>query len=102
MKIRLTGSPDLVRAWSAALEKAFGVRCAEYPCRGSNEIRAYVDIDDRIAAAVAFQSAEQAQKGYERTVRALRQAALSPNRREPLDCKGIDPKSSTGKTTRRK
>ena len=52
------------------------------------DIRAYVDIDDRIAAAVAFQSAEQAQKGYERTVRALRQ--------------GIDPKSSTGKTARRK
>ena len=90
MKIRLMGSPDLVSAWSVALERAFGARCAEYPCRGRNEIRAYVDIDDRIAAAVSFQSAEQAQKGYERTVRALRQAALSPNRPESLDCKGVD------------
>lgn len=72
MKIRLMGSPDLVRAWSSALENAFGIKSAEYPCRGSNDIRAYVDLDDRIAAAVAFQSATQAKDGYRRVVRTLR------------------------------
>lgn len=78
MKIRLMGSPDLVRAWSAAIEKAFGIKCAEYTCRGSTDLRAYADLDDRIAAAVAFQSAEQAQHGYRRVVKALLEGERKP------------------------
>jgi hypothetical protein len=51
MKIRLMGPPDLVRAWSRAMESSFGASCAEYPCRGgSTDLRAYIDIDDRKAA----------------------------------------------------
>ena len=33
MKIRLMGSPDLVRGWSALLEEQFGVVGREYPKR---------------------------------------------------------------------
>jgi hypothetical protein len=50
VKIRLMGSPDLVRAWSREIERAFAASCAEYPCRGSADLRAYCDIDDRKAA----------------------------------------------------
>lgn len=52
MKIRLMGSADLVRAWSLELEKSYGITSAEYPCRGSTEIRAYFDLDDRQAAVI--------------------------------------------------
>lgn len=53
MKIRLIGAADLVRAWSAELERAYGIRGAEYPSRyGKNEVRAYFELDDRQAAAL--------------------------------------------------
>lgn len=53
MKIRLMGSADLVHAWSAELEKSYGIKGAEYPSRyGNGEIRAYFDLDDRQAAAI--------------------------------------------------
>ena len=55
MKIRLMGSPDLVRAWGAPIAATVEASYAEYPCRGgSHEIRAYCDFDDRAAAAFAF------------------------------------------------
>lgn len=53
MKIRLMGPPDIVRAWSKALESSFDAQHSEYPCRKSTDIRAYLDIDDR-KAAIAF------------------------------------------------
>lgn len=31
MKMRLSGAADLVRAWSAELERAYGIKGAEYP-----------------------------------------------------------------------
>jgi hypothetical protein len=52
MKIRLIGSADLVRAWRLELERAYGLRGAEYPTHGStHELRVYFDMDDRLAAA---------------------------------------------------
>lgn len=59
MKIRLMGSPDLVRAWKAAMEQSYGIHGAEYPSRHGNDLRVYFDLDDRVAAkAIAsFQSA---------------------------------------------
>lgn len=51
MKIRLIGSADLVRAWSAELERAYGLKGAAYPSRyNKNELRVYFDMDDRQAA----------------------------------------------------
>lgn len=62
MKIRLIGSVDLVRAWSAELERAYGIKGAEYPSRySSNEVRVYFDLDDRQAAAVVGLAAAPAQ-----------------------------------------
>jgi hypothetical protein len=53
MKIRLMGSPDLVRAWKAALEQSFGIHGAEYPSRrGGTDLRVYFDLDDRVAEQV--------------------------------------------------
>jgi len=52
MKIRLIGSPDLIRAWAAELKKAYGVTGREYPCRGSSDVRLYIDLDDRQATAL--------------------------------------------------
>lgn len=51
VKIRLVGSADLVRAWCAELERAYGIKAATYPSRSnSNDVRAYFDLDDRQAA----------------------------------------------------
>ena len=56
MKIRLMGSPDLVRGWSALLEEQFGVVGREYPKRrGGNEVSYYIDLHDRTAAEVMLQ-----------------------------------------------
>ena len=56
MKIRLMGSADLVRGWAALLEEQFGVVVGEYPNRrGGNEVRYYIDLDDRTAAEVMLQ-----------------------------------------------
>lgn len=52
MKIRIMGSPDLIEAWAAELKKAYGVTGRIYPCRGSSEVRLYVDLDDRKAAEI--------------------------------------------------
>lgn len=52
MKIRLMGSPDLIRAWGEELQRAYGVTGRVYPCRGGNDVRLYVDLDDRQAAAL--------------------------------------------------
>lgn len=49
MKIRLMGSPDVVRQWAAELEKKLGVTGKEYPMRGNQGIRWYADVDDRTA-----------------------------------------------------
>lgn len=57
MKIRLMGTADLVRAWAKMLENAYGLHANEYPCRGSGEIRVYLDLDDRLAAEIANLSA---------------------------------------------
>ena len=50
MNIRISGSPDLVRAWAAQFEGHFGIRGREYPNRNSADIRYYLDLDDRVAA----------------------------------------------------
>lgn len=53
MKIRMMGSPDLIEAWAVELKKAYGVTGRVYPCRGgNNEVRLFVDLDDRKAAAL--------------------------------------------------
>jgi len=59
MKIRLMGSPDLVRAWKSAIETSYGIHGQEYPSRRGSDLRVYFDLDDRLAAkAIAsFQSA---------------------------------------------
>ena len=59
MKIRLMGSPDLVRAWSNELERAYGITASIYPSRrGGNEVRAYFDLDDRQAASIVGQEGD--------------------------------------------
>ena len=52
MNIRISGSPDLVRAWAARFETHFGIRGREYSNRNSADIRYYLDLDDRVAAGV--------------------------------------------------
>lgn len=53
MKIRLSGADDLVRAWAAELEREYAVRASIYPSRrGTGELRAYIDIDDRVAQEI--------------------------------------------------
>jgi hypothetical protein len=49
MKIRLMGSPDVVRQWASDFEERYGVTGKEYPARGSNDVRWYADVDDRVA-----------------------------------------------------
>ena len=52
MKLRIMGTPDLVRAWAAQFETHLGIRGREYPNRNSADIRYYLDLDDRVAAGV--------------------------------------------------
>ena len=53
MNIRIMGASDLVRAWSAALEREYGISAALYPMRGeTNGLRAYFSLDDRRATEV--------------------------------------------------
>ena len=60
MKLRLIGPPDTVHGWAALLKRAFGVVGREYPTRGNgNEVRYYVDIDDRLAANIGADSPSQ-------------------------------------------
>jgi len=66
MKLRLMGSPDLVRAWKQMFEHEWGITGAEYPSRrGGNELRVYFDIDDRFAmfTVKVFQDHTQPKKG---------------------------------------
>lgn len=51
MKVRIMGSADLVRAWQAEFEAVYGVSGREYPCRGNEDVRVYIDMDDRVAEA---------------------------------------------------
>ena len=53
MKIRLSGSPDLVREWAEIFETAFGVRGAVYPNRNGSDVRRYIHLDDRVAEGAA-------------------------------------------------
>ena len=53
MKIRLSGSPDLVRDWAKIFKDAFGVRGRLYPNRGSSDVRCYIGLDDRVAEDAA-------------------------------------------------
>ena len=53
MKIRLSGSPDLVRDWAKVFEDAFGVRGRLYPNSNSSDVRCYIDLDDRAAGDAA-------------------------------------------------
>lgn len=53
MNIRIMGSPDLVKAWKAALESEYGISGAVYPNRGrGGDVRAYFNLDDRLAARI--------------------------------------------------
>ena len=47
MKVRISGSPDLVRAWAAQFETHLGIKGREYPNRNSTGIRYFLDLDDR-------------------------------------------------------
>ena len=46
MQIRLMGSPDLVKRMAALLGEP---DARTYPNRGGGAVRAYLDIDDRVA-----------------------------------------------------
>ena len=52
MKLRIMGSPDIVRAWAAQFETHFGTRGREYPNRNRTDVRYYLDLDDRVAADI--------------------------------------------------
>ena len=52
MKVRISGPPDLVRAWAAQFETHLGIKGREYPNRNSADIRYFLDLDDRVAAEV--------------------------------------------------
>ena len=51
MKVRLSGSTELVRAWGEAFRRTFGVTGQEYPARKGTGMFIYINIDDRVAAA---------------------------------------------------
>ena len=51
MKIWLIGPTDIVRGWATKLREEYGIEGREYPSRQNpQEVRYYVDIDDRRAA----------------------------------------------------
>ena len=52
MKVRISGSSDLVRAWAKQFETHLGIKGREYLNRNSADIRYYLDLDDRVAADV--------------------------------------------------
>lgn len=54
MKIRLMGSPDLVRQWAIELEREYGVKGREYDNKrtGDGQVRFYLDLDDRVAEQI--------------------------------------------------
>ena len=56
MKIRLIGSPDLIKLWSIELETAYGITGQTYVNRNSQEVRYYVDLDDRKAEVIISKS----------------------------------------------
>lgn len=62
MKIRLMGSPDLITKWGNELESAYGITGRIYPNRNSQEVRYYVDLDDRKAEAIVSNSKKPAAK----------------------------------------
>ena len=43
MNIRISGSPDLVRAWAARFETHLGIKWREYPNRNIADIRTVGD-----------------------------------------------------------
>ena len=49
MKIRLMGSPVMVRAWSQIFEEAFETKGRECRNRNSSKIRIYLELDDYTA-----------------------------------------------------
>ena len=51
MKIRISGSADLVQAWADRFV-ALGISGRIYPNRGGDGVRWYADIDDRVAAKI--------------------------------------------------
>ena len=53
MKIRLSGSQDLVRDWAKVFGDAFGVSGRLFPNRDSSDVRCYIDLDDRVAEDAA-------------------------------------------------
>ena len=55
MKVRITGSPDLVKAWAKKLEDECGIHGKHYPSRKGADLRWYGDLDDRAAAELAAQ-----------------------------------------------
>ena len=56
MKIRIPGSADLVRGWQKILEAEYGQPGRIYNSRGSNDLRLYMDIDDRTAENILNRS----------------------------------------------
>jgi len=52
MKIRISGSPDLVRGWQEMLEAEYGQAGRIYNGRRSDDLYLYIDIDDRIAEKI--------------------------------------------------
>ena len=84
MKIRLVGPPDIVRTWATMIEEQFGCSGDEYPTRGrGTDIRYYVDIGDRKAAAVGAWEAQAHVVATHLQAEALHETAqLMPSPRE--------------------
>lgn len=53
MKIRISGSKDLVEIWLNIIEAQSGTKGKLYKQRNSNEYSGYIDIDDRQAENLA-------------------------------------------------
>jgi hypothetical protein len=57
---------DLVRNWASVLEESYGFKGKFYPNRNSNEIRWYVDMDDRQAEQVLKDAEKTPEKPQKR------------------------------------
>ena len=71
MKIRISGSADLVQAWAERFA-ALGIRGRTYPNRDDASARWYADIDDRLVAQVGTQLTQPTKAQRKRTGRALK------------------------------
>ena len=71
MKIRISGSADLVQVWADRFA-ALGIRGRTYPNREDDGARWYADIDDHLAAQVGENLVRPAKTPRKRAGRTLK------------------------------